>query len=171
MRHDFSALTPVRFLSRAATVYGKKLAVIDGDFTCTYAELYERSKRLAGALFELDLRAGGRVAILAGNNHEIHEAHYGVPDVSVTADALRLHLLDRIAKLKIPDEFEFSTLPKTATGKVQKFELKKRLASRYLESPDQLHAQEIGHSNSDVGNAHKRKKAVGIWQGHVCVRP
>ena len=82
MRHDYSALTPVRFLDRAAAVHGQKVAVVDGDFSCTYAELHQRARQLAGVLFELDLRAGGRVAVLANNTHEMLEAHYGVPYAS-----------------------------------------------------------------------------------------
>ncbi len=79
MRHDFSVLSPVRFLDRAAAVHGKQVAVVDGDDTYTYAELHTRARQLSGALFELDLRAGGRVAVLAPNTLEMLEAHYGVP--------------------------------------------------------------------------------------------
>jgi fatty-acyl-CoA synthase len=49
------------------------------------------------------------------------------PGVSVGADELRAHLLEKVARFKIPDRFEFADLPKTATGKIQKFELKKQL--------------------------------------------
>jgi fatty-acyl-CoA synthase len=79
MRHDLSVLSPVRFLDRAAVVHAKEVAVVDGDDTYTYAELQARARQLAGALFELDLRAGGRVAVLATNTLEMLEAHYGVP--------------------------------------------------------------------------------------------
>ncbi|XVQ08618.1 AMP-binding protein [Spirillospora sp. CA-255316] len=79
MRHDFSALSPVRFLDRAAAVHGQKPAVVDRGLRYSYSELHQRAKRMAGALLELDLPAGGRVAILAGNTREMLEAHYGVP--------------------------------------------------------------------------------------------
>ncbi|MEV0699934.1 AMP-binding protein [Saccharopolyspora sp. NPDC050389] len=79
MRHSFQALSPARFLARSAAVYGDRTAVIDGEFRVTYAELYHRAKQLAGALVDLDLRAGGRVAVLATNRNEMLEAHYGVP--------------------------------------------------------------------------------------------
>lgn len=78
-RHDDTPLSPVSFLCRAAAVHGDKLAVIDRDRRFTYEELYERTRRLAGVLFKRDLRAGGRVGVLATNTREMLEAHYGVP--------------------------------------------------------------------------------------------
>ena len=49
------------------------------------------------------------------------------PGATVTSAELRAHLLDRVAKFKVPDRIEFTALPKTATGKIQKFELKRQL--------------------------------------------
>lgn len=48
-------------------------------------------------------------------------------DVIISEEDIRRHLIERIAKFKTPDRIEFCDLPKTATGKVQKFELKKLL--------------------------------------------
>ena len=60
------------------------------------------------------------------------------PGDTVTAGELREHLRARLAQFKIPDRFEFGDLPKTATGKVQKFVLKKILADERARprSPD-----------------------------------
>jgi fatty-acyl-CoA synthase len=47
------------------------------------------------------------------------------PDASVTPDELRAHVRDRLAGFKVPDEVEIlDELPKTSTGKVQKFVLR-----------------------------------------------
>ena len=43
-------LSPLGFLRRSATIYPGKTAVIHGDRRITYAELYERCRRLADAL-------------------------------------------------------------------------------------------------------------------------
>src|SRR3990167_1433865 len=43
-------LSPLSFLARAATVYADKPAVIHGDRSFTYAQLYARCRRLASAL-------------------------------------------------------------------------------------------------------------------------
>jgi fatty-acyl-CoA synthase len=51
------------------------------------------------------------------------------PGATVTAEELREHMTDRVARFKIPDRFEFADLPKTATGKIRKIELKSRLGA------------------------------------------
>ena len=47
---NFTALTPLGFLARAAAVYPDKLAVIDGARRFTYREFYERCGRFGDAL-------------------------------------------------------------------------------------------------------------------------
>ena len=79
MTHAFSALTPLRFLDRAAAVHGDKTAVVDGSRSFTYGQLRNRCRRLAGALVADGLQPGARVAVLAHNTREMLEAHYGVP--------------------------------------------------------------------------------------------
>ncbi|MPZ69168.1 MAG: AMP-binding protein [Actinobacteria bacterium] len=72
-------LTPTAFLERSARVFGDRIAVIDGDRRCTYRELYQRCRRLAGVLVSAGATAGSRVAVLAPNTGVLLEAHYGVP--------------------------------------------------------------------------------------------
>ncbi|MGU3502356.1 AMP-binding protein [Mycobacterium sp. C31M] len=79
MTHAVSALTPVRFLDRAAAVHGDRIAVIDGLRELTYRDLYDRCRRFAGALVADGLRPGDRVAVLSHNTLEMLEAHYAVP--------------------------------------------------------------------------------------------
>lgn len=74
----FATLTPTAFLDRAAWVFRDRVAVIDGDRRLTYAEFGDRSRRLAGALGELDVAPGDRVAALCVNSHVMLEMHNGV---------------------------------------------------------------------------------------------
>jgi fatty-acyl-CoA synthase len=46
------------------------------------------------------------------------------PDAAVDAEELRTYLRSHIARFKVPDEIRFGPLPKTATGKIQKFRLR-----------------------------------------------
>lgn len=48
------------------------------------------------------------------------------PGAVVSADELRAFARERIAAFKVPKYFEFAELPKTATGKIQKFVLRER---------------------------------------------
>lgn len=73
----FQPLTPLSFLDRAEYVYPQRLAVVDGDRRFTYAELADRSRRMATGI--QSMAGGAPVAILAPNTHAMIEAHYGVP--------------------------------------------------------------------------------------------
>jgi fatty-acyl-CoA synthase len=72
-------LNPVDFLRRAAYVYPEKVAVVDGGRRYSYAQLAERSWRLANALRSAGLRKEDRVATLLFNSSAMLEAHFGVP--------------------------------------------------------------------------------------------
>jgi fatty-acyl-CoA synthase len=72
-------LNPVDFLERVAYIYPGKTAVVDGKRRYTYAELAERSWRLANALRSAGLAKGDRVATLLFNSSPMLEAHFGVP--------------------------------------------------------------------------------------------
>ena len=50
LQMSFEPLTPTAFLKRSATVFGDRVAVIDGDLKYTYAEFYRRALQFAGAL-------------------------------------------------------------------------------------------------------------------------
>ena len=89
---SFEALTPTTFLRRSALVFADKTAVIDGDRRWTYAQLYQRSLQLAGALRNANVQAGDRVAVLAPNTHVLLESHYGVPFAGAVLVALNVRL-------------------------------------------------------------------------------
>jgi fatty-acyl-CoA synthase len=72
-------LNPVDFLRRAAYVYPEKIAVVDGERRYSYAQLAERTWRLANALRASGLRKGDRVATLLFNSAPMLEAHFAVP--------------------------------------------------------------------------------------------
>jgi non-ribosomal peptide synthetase component E (peptide arylation enzyme) len=74
-----SELNPVDLLHRAAYIYPEKIAVVDGDRRYSYADLSERSWRLANALRSAGLGKGDRVAALLFNSSAMLEAHFGVP--------------------------------------------------------------------------------------------
>ena len=74
---SFEPLTPLSFLDRAAQAHGGRIAVVDGDRSCTYAELRDRCQRLAGSLAQL--ADGEPVAVLAPNTRLALEVHFAVP--------------------------------------------------------------------------------------------
>ena len=72
-------LTPLRFLLRAATEYGRKTGVVCGSERFTYLQFAERVHRLNGALRAGGISPGDRVAFLSFNCHRLLEGYYGVP--------------------------------------------------------------------------------------------
>jgi fatty-acyl-CoA synthase len=119
---NFTALTPLGFLSRAAAVYPDKLAVIHGATRFSYRQLYERCRSFADALRRRGIGQGDTVAVMAPNVPALLEAHYGVPMAGAILNALNYRLDARSiafilahgqAKLLIADR-EFAPVVKAA---------------------------------------------------------
>src|SRR5689334_1046508 len=85
-------LTPIRFLERARSLFGKKVGIVDGDVRLTYNEYAERCNRLSNALGALGVGRGECVAWLGYNSHELLEAYYGVVQVGAVLLPLNIRL-------------------------------------------------------------------------------
>ena len=89
---NYIPLTPVSFLTRAASAFANKIAVIDGGRRYTYRELLDRCVRLASALAGLGIGRLDTVAIIASNIPEMIEAHYAVPMLGAVLNPLNTRL-------------------------------------------------------------------------------
>ena len=89
---NYAALTPLDFLSRAAHVHPKRIAIVHGARRQTYAETYARCRRLAGALAAHGIERGDTVSLLAPNIPETLEAHFAVPMSGAVLNALNIRL-------------------------------------------------------------------------------
>jgi fatty-acyl-CoA synthase len=85
-------LTPVRFLRYSEEQFPRKTAVVCGERRFTYAEFGERVGRLAGALCNLAVKPGDRVAFLSLNCHRLLEAYYGVLEAGCVLLPLNIRL-------------------------------------------------------------------------------
>jgi fatty-acyl-CoA synthase len=74
---NYTALTPVSFLAKAASVYPDRIAVIHGGMRRTWRETYERSRRLASALAARGVKRGETVAAMLPNVPAMIELHFG----------------------------------------------------------------------------------------------
>ncbi len=97
-------LNPVDFLRRAAYIYPEKIAIVDGERRYSYAQLAERSWRLANALRSAGLRKGDRVATLLFNSSPMLEAHFGVP----AAGGILVAINNRLAGAEVSHILEHS---------------------------------------------------------------
>ncbi|MFQ5756388.1 MAG: acyl-CoA synthetase, partial [Acidiferrobacterales bacterium] len=89
---NFTPLTPLSFLARAAAVYPAKTAVVYGGTCFDYATFYVRCRCLASALAGRGIGLGDTVAVMAPNVPALLEAHYGVPMCGAVLNALNIRL-------------------------------------------------------------------------------
>jgi fatty-acyl-CoA synthase len=89
---NFNALSPVSFLPRAAEIFPDRVAVIHGPARFTYAQLYERARRLASSLEKAGVRRGDVVAAMLPNIPAMLEAHYGVPMLGAVLNTINTRL-------------------------------------------------------------------------------
>ena len=89
---NYSPLSPLSLIARTAYVYPDLTAVVHGKRRYTWAQTYERSRRLASALSRLGIRTGDAVALMAANTPEMIEAHFGVPMAGAVLNTLNTRL-------------------------------------------------------------------------------
>ncbi|MBL8658799.1 MAG: acyl-CoA synthetase [Rhodospirillales bacterium] len=89
---NYAPLTPLGLLERSATVYSDHLAVVHGERRYTWAQTYERCRRLASALAKRGVEPGDSVAVMAANTPELYEAHFAVPMAGAVLNALNTRL-------------------------------------------------------------------------------
>jgi acyl-CoA synthetase (AMP-forming)/AMP-acid ligase II len=65
-------------VERSSRRFAQRVAVVDGDRTMTFAEVGDRSARLANALIGLSPSTGSRVAVLMSNRLEFVEADFAI---------------------------------------------------------------------------------------------
>ncbi|MGA0584141.1 MAG: acyl-CoA synthetase, partial [Castellaniella sp.] len=93
---NFAPLTPLLYLERAAEIYPDRLAVVHGQGDAvirhTWADLYRRCRRLAGALAAHGIGRGDTVAVMLPNVPAMVEAHFGIPMSGAVLNTLNTRL-------------------------------------------------------------------------------
>ena len=89
---NFTPLSPLSFLIRAAEVYPNRTSIIHGKKQFTWSETYKRSKQLASALSKRGIGKGDTVAVLCFNTPEIYERHFGVPMIGAVLNTINIRL-------------------------------------------------------------------------------
>ena len=165
MSASFEALTPTSFLLRSGRVYADREAVVDDDRRFTYGELLDRSLRLAGALRNMGVPEGGRVAVLAPNTHVLLEAHYGVPFAGAVLVALNTRLtaadlsfiVSHSGAQVLVYDYEFESVAKDISSRLGK-ELRLVRAGRHDDQYEHL-----------LASAGRYLRAVGDERGLISI--
>jgi len=93
---NFVALSPVSFVERSAEVFADLEAVIHGQRRYSWAQLRDRSARLAAALQAAGVKRGSTVSVMLSNTPEMVEAHYAVPALNAVLNTLNTRLDARL---------------------------------------------------------------------------
>ncbi|HCQ01024.1 MAG TPA: acyl-CoA synthetase [Candidatus Latescibacteria bacterium] len=89
---NYTALTPLYFLQRAAEIYPGKTAIIYGDKQYDYRTYYDRCRKMASALKRRGIGKDDTVAMLAPNVPAVLEAYFGVPMCGAILNAMNTRL-------------------------------------------------------------------------------
>jgi fatty-acyl-CoA synthase len=125
---NYASLSPLSLLPKAAAIYPERIAIIHGTWRNTWAQTYDRCRRLASALAKHGVGAGDTVAVMAPNVPAIYEAHFGVPmtgavlntlNIRLDAEAIAFQLTHGEAKVLITDR-EFSAVVKRALAMMER---------------------------------------------------
>ncbi len=124
---NFTPLSPLTFIERAASVYPNRTAVVYGDIRRSWVETYTRCKRLASALVNRGIKEGDTVAVMLPNIPAMYEAHFGVAmsgavlnalNIRLDADAIAFMLNHGEAKILLSDR-EFSQTIQAALAQLE----------------------------------------------------
>ncbi|NMG31375.1 AMP-binding protein [Aromatoleum evansii] len=89
---NYVPLSPLSYLERSAYVYPQRTSVVHGDRSFTWAQTYERCRRLASALVQKGVGRGDTVAVMLPNVPAMYEAHFGVPMTGAVLNTLNTRL-------------------------------------------------------------------------------
>ena len=89
---NYTSLSPISYLQRAAFVHPHRVAQIHQDTRYTWAQTYERCVRLASGLNTMGIRQGDTVSFLCANVPALFEAHFGVPMCGAVLNAINTRL-------------------------------------------------------------------------------
>ena len=89
---NFAPMSPLQFIERTAEVYPQRTSVIHGALRYTWAQTYERCRRLASALARSGLGKGDTVAVMLPNTPPMVEAHFGIPMAGAVLNTLNTRL-------------------------------------------------------------------------------
>ncbi|MCE6008545.1 acyl-CoA synthetase [Acinetobacter soli] len=124
---NFVALSPLRFLERAAYIYAEQAAIVHGSRVITWKETYQRCRQFAAQLKQLGIQKNDTVSVLLPNVPAMIEAHFAVPmsgavlntiNTRLDAKTVAFMLEHAESKILLVDQ-EFAGLAKAALSLVK----------------------------------------------------
>lgn len=125
MHLDYPQVAMSGWAPSMSALYGDRLAILDGDRSCTYRELDERSAQFAGGLVAAGVAPRDVVLLHLGNRIEFIVAYYGALRAGATItpvnplqprDGLRRQIEETGAKVAVSETAQLDTLRSAADG-------------------------------------------------------
>jgi fatty-acyl-CoA synthase len=123
---NFTPLSPLTFIERAASVYPERTAVIYGELRRNWADTYARCRRFASALRRRGVGDDDTVALMLPNLPAMVEAHFAIPmagavilglNIRLDADMIAFQLKHGNVKVLFTDR-EFSSTVRDAVAQL-----------------------------------------------------
>lgn len=89
---NYTPLTPLSFLKRANDVYPQRTAIIHGERSLTWRQVYQRCQCAAARLAAMGIQRGDVVSVIAPNIPALFELHYSVPMCGGILNAINTRL-------------------------------------------------------------------------------
>ncbi|OVA18793.1 AMP-dependent synthetase/ligase [Macleaya cordata] len=89
---NYTPLTPLTFLPRAAAIYAERTSIIYGRTRFTWGQTFGRCCRLASSLRSLNIVKNDVVSVLAPNVPAVYEMHFGVPMAGAVLNTINTRL-------------------------------------------------------------------------------
>lgn len=123
---NFVALSPLRYLERAAHIYPHQAAIIHGSKRITWREKYNRCRQFAHQLQNLGVGKNDTVSVLLPNIPAMIEAHFAVPMAGAVLNTLNTRLdaktlafmLDHAESKVLLVDSEFAPLAQEALAQI-----------------------------------------------------
>ena len=123
---NYTQLSPLTFIERAAAVYPERTAIVYNDHRQSWSETYTRSRRFASALQQHGIGSDDTVALMLPNVPAMCEAHFAIPmaggvihglNIRLDADQIAFQLRHGQAKVLFTDR-EFSDTIRAALAQL-----------------------------------------------------
>jgi len=88
---NYGPLTPITFLERTAALYPERTSIIYGDLQWTWAQTFDRCRRLASKISQL-VDVGQTVSVLSPNSPAVYELNFGVPMAGAVLNSINSRL-------------------------------------------------------------------------------
>mgnify|MGYP001092603563 FL=1 len=119
---NFTALSPVFFLERTASIFPNYTSIISENKQFTWKNTFDRCKLFASSLQKKNIKKGDTISIIAPNSSAMYEAHFAIPMIGAIINTINIrldpktisHILDHSDSKLIFSDTEFLPVIKKA---------------------------------------------------------